>query len=497
MSNNLKFRIAAVDTLTKTLNNINASMSKLTRPLSQFRRDMANLKKAAGFDKIAASLKRVGTAASAVGAQIRSVAAPMLALVGGGTLAGLYALTTEWARLGLQISQTAQTLGLSTQQLQAWRGAAQALGISAETLDAGMKSLGDTIEDALYGRNAEALVMMNKLGLSIHRTKDGAIDTTRAMLDLSRGLSRIRSPQVQGLVARSFGVEGLLPLLRQGPKAIRAYQQRVAELGGVMSGPAIDAAERFGISLNYLRVAVGGLRNTIGQDLIPIVQPLVEQLTEWIAKNRELIASDISSAVRGLADWLKQVDFKKTLDGLTSFISGINSAVEAIGGWKTAAIAYGAIMTVNMLAPTLLLITALGKLAAAMAINYGGFAKGTAGLKTAFALGLGKVGLLGTAAYAGVEAGGLLYDKAIAGTSGGDLLGGIIAEILGKMGVKSANEAIDANTKGDASAGRVTFDHRHDHYHHGDGSVTTRTTTSVGSPGSGAVGYPQLGAFAP
>ncbi len=370
MTNKLKVEISAVDKITSVINRINESLSKLTRPISNLRRDMGNLNKAANGKKLADSLRRVGKAAMGVVDHLRNIAAPMLALIGGGTLAGLYALTTEWAQLGFQIGQTALTLGISTQALQAWRGAAQVMGISAAALDGGMKALGDTIEDALYGRNAQALVLMNKIGLSIHRTKDGAIDTTRALLDLSRGLSRIKSPQVQGLVARNFGVESLLPLLRQGPAAIAEYQRRVQELGGVMSGPAVDAAERFGISLNYLHIAAQGLKNSIGAKLIPILQPLIEQLTQWISLNRELIAMRIANFVQGLADWLKQVDFGKVLDGATKLVAKIDGMAQSVGGWKNVAIGFGAIMTLNMIAPILTLTAALVALAPAMAVAW-------------------------------------------------------------------------------------------------------------------------------
>src|SRR5260363_320773 len=213
MTGNTPFKIVitAVDKATATVHKINQSFDRLTRPIRRLNRSIKALGRASGFDRLGIALRFVTRTACDLAGQLRSIAAPMLALIGGGTIAGLWGLAKAWGLLG----------------------AAQAAGLSAQALDGGLKSLGESLEDALYGRNARALVTLNRLGIGIHKTAAGAIDTKRALLDLSSVIAQIKSPQVQGLVARTFGVESLLPLLRQGAEAIEAYQKRVAELGGV------------------------------------------------------------------------------------------------------------------------------------------------------------------------------------------------------------------------------------------------------------------------
>ena len=68
-------------------------------------------------------------------------------------------------------------------------------------------------------------------------------------------------------------------------------------LGGEMSGPALAAADEFQVHLLLLQTAVGGLKNSIGSALIPVLQPLVDQLTDWISANRELIATKVAGNV--------------------------------------------------------------------------------------------------------------------------------------------------------------------------------------------------------
>lgn len=424
MANNFQIIISAVDCATATVRKVNRSMERLTRPIAQIKRSMGSLSREMGLDKLGRSMMSVGKSAWDVAGKIGSIVSPLAAIAGVGSIAGIAALATEWARLGFEVGRTAATIGISTGTLQSLRGAAQLAGVSSEALTGGLKSLGDTMQDALYGRNQQALVMMNRLGIGIHRTADGTVDTTRAFMDLSRVLSGMHNPQVQGLIARTFGLEESLPLLRQGPAAIEAYQKKIADLGGVQSNAAIEAAAQLGMKMNMLHVAVGGVRNEIGARLAPILMPFIEQLTNWLGKNRELIATRVGEFVESFAHWLEKVDFNKVLNGITEFIKDIKSAVDWMGGWKNAAIALVVVMNGSLIASVVNLGVALGSAAA------GGLALFTRGLLLAGTnatslLGMaGKLGALGgLAGAAGYAVGtGLswLIDKGLSAVTGSE-----------------------------------------------------------------------------
>ncbi|MET3135637.1 hypothetical protein AAKU55_005951, partial [Oxalobacteraceae bacterium GrIS 1.11] len=234
MGNNFRIVISAVDRASTVVRTINASMERLTRPITQMQQSVRAFGREMGFDKVGKGIVQVGKSADELAGKLSSVAAPMLAIVGGGTLAGVAALATEWGRLGAEIGRSAAMIGTTSDSLQSLRGAAQAAGLSSEQLSGGLKGLGDTMQDALYGRNQQALVMLKRLGVGIHHTADGSIDAARGFRELSGSIAGIKSAQVQSLVARNLGLEAVLPLLRQGPAAIDAYEQKVAQLGGVM-----------------------------------------------------------------------------------------------------------------------------------------------------------------------------------------------------------------------------------------------------------------------
>jgi hypothetical protein len=363
MANNFQITISAVDRATAVVRKINASMDRLTGPITRMRQSMGALSKEAGFDKVARSIASTTKAAGQLTGKLANMLGPLAMLIGGGTIAGIAALATEWGRLGSEIGTSATMMDMNVNSLQSLRGAAAATGIGTQELTGGLKSLGDTMEDALYGRNQQALVVLNRLGIGIHKTKDGSIDAARGFRDLSGAISSVKNVQVQGLIARTFGLEAILPLLRKGPKAIEEYERKVASLGGVMSGQAIEASKNFEVSLNYLSIATQGVRNSIGEKLIPILQPLVERFTEWTAANRDLIATKVGEFVEGLAHWLNELDFKKVGDDLRAFGSDVDKVVDFLGGWKNAAIGLVFIMSAGLIGSVINLGKELGGLA--------------------------------------------------------------------------------------------------------------------------------------
>lgn len=449
MANNFQITISAVDRATAVVRKINASMARLTAPVTRLRQSISSLARETGFDKVGKGIVGVVKGTGELTGKLSALAGPLSLLIGGGTLAGIIALTTEWSRMGAEVGRTSEMMDVSYSTMQSLRGAASVVGVGAQELTGGLKSLGDTMEDALYGRNQQALVILNRLGVGIHHTANGSIDAARGVRDLSGAIAGIKNVQVQGVVARAFGLEALLPLLRQGPEAIDAYERKVASLGGVMSNEAVAGAERFQMSLNYLGIATQGVRNAIGERLLPILEPLVQRVTEWIAANRDLIATKVGEFVEGLAHWLNQLDFNEIGRQVREFGGKVEDLVDSMGGWKNAAIALFVFMNGSLIGSVINLGLAVGNLAiVAVPAAIRGFGlmasvvdatlvpavlKGllSAGLYTAgladLAAGIPIVGTL----LGGLSAGFLGLGAAIAATPIGWLIAGVAAVAFG------------------------------------------------------------------
>jgi hypothetical protein len=370
VANNFQIIISAVDRATATFKKVNAGMERLTRPTRELKKQFESFGKEAqqfakytGLDKVGKSLSRVANAAGDVARKVLSIAPPLAAIASLGTIAGIAELAVSWGRVGTEIANTASVLGVSTQDLQRFRGAARLAGLSAEDMTGGLRSLGATLEDATFGRNQQALIMMNKFGISLHRTKSGAVDATRALRDVANAIvAQGGNVEAQDLVAKTFGVEQLLPLLQKGSAGIDQFVAQAQKLGLVMTPDQIASAQEYANRMNALDLVLDNLKNTIGNALIPVLQPLIEQFTQWVVANKDLIATDIGNFVKNLAGWIKTVDFKKMIDD-------VNHVADAFGGWKTIAIGVGLIIAGPLLSSVVSLGAGLVQLGALLWAN--------------------------------------------------------------------------------------------------------------------------------
>lgn len=330
MANNFKITITAADKATATVRKVRDAIAQFTRPIRQVKSSIGALGRELGLDRVAGGLAKMARGAESVVAKVGGVVAAIAAVGGATSIAGIAALTREWAAAGAEVLRTSGILGIGTDRLQTLRGAAAAFGLEAADMTAGLKSIGDTMENALFGRDQQALAMLNRLGIQIKHTKDGAIDGAAGLMDLSRAIVRIKNVQAQGVVARTFGAEALLPLLQKGPAAIAAYEAAVKKTGSVQSPAQLRQAQEMTQQLGFLKLNIQGVGNAIMGSLAPALIPLIKQFSDWSQQNRAVISANVKGFVLGV------VDGAKALGGV---LGGAGGLINQTIGWKNAGIA--------------------------------------------------------------------------------------------------------------------------------------------------------------
>ena len=339
MANNFQIVISATDKATATVRKINDAMGRLTRPFQEVGKSFKSLGTELGLPKLAKGLGTVTRGATEAARGIAGIVAPMAAITGIGTISGIVALADGWAKVGRNVVYSAQNIGTGTGQLQAYEGAAKLVGIANGVMTQSLDTLGNTMEDALFGRNQQALMLFNRLGVGIKKTSTGAVDAVGQFKALAGAIYNIKNAQQQNLVAGQFGLSGLLPLIRQGPEAMDKLMAKARGLGLVLDGPALQAATDYANSLDAIKASGEGLRNSIGNALIPAVKPLVDQLTTWISNNRELVASKIGEWARDFAAWVKSIDWNQV--GAASRTSS-KGWVPLLEAWETGSSSWAA-----------------------------------------------------------------------------------------------------------------------------------------------------------
>jgi hypothetical protein len=291
MTNKFELVVSATDKATAVIKGINETISKATRPISELAKASKSLVKETGFHEFRESLSKVGDTAVDVGKELGALTGPMALIGGAGTIAGIAALADQWGRYGVEISHAAAGIGTTAAELQNLSAALSLDGISGDAVVSSMKGLSTTLHEAVSGRNMTALAMLNQLGVSLHKTASGAIDSKRALHDLADAIQRQHDPATQGFIAQTFGVQGILPVLQKGGAAFDEFTDKVQRNGAAMDEDGIKKAKEFGESLDELKSATTGVGNTIEKDWIPRLKPAVDGITKWISGNTDTAAT--------------------------------------------------------------------------------------------------------------------------------------------------------------------------------------------------------------
>lgn len=437
--------ISAVDKATASIRKIKASIANATKPATDLKASFAALGKEAGLDRVAKGIKSIGNAAQGAARHVTSMVPALASIAGIASAAGIAALATDFGRAGSEIKRTSGVIGVSAGDLQAYRGAAKLAGLSAEELTGGLRTLGQTIEDATFGRNQDALVMMHKFGIRLQKTKDGAVDTTRALKEVANAIvAQKGNVQAQSLIAGTFGVDALLPLLQKGEKGIDEFVAKARSMGLVLSDQQLAKGEKFNANILKLEASATRLKYSFGEAMAPAVERVINVVSRLVDKYGQVAATKVAEYVERFASWLDHVDWEKTADSVSKF-------VDSIGGVKGIAIAVAAISFAGPIAGVLSLIsnlTLLTTVAAPAAV------RALAGIGTsaaATAAGGAAAGGAGAAAGGGLLAtlGRFLINPLTVGTylgfRSGDLNSGEDAELARRRGTSSGQvEANDA-----------------------------------------------------
>lgn len=221
-----------------------------------------------------------------------------------GTLFGIAKTTADAGDHALKMSQK---LGIGVEALQELQFAAKLSDVSSEQLGQSLGLLSKNLT-AAKGGNKEAIKSFAVLGEKVSGLVRVGAPTDDVLGAIADRFSRMPDGAKKATIAMDlFGKSGkdLIPLLNQGSKGIEETRKRARELGVVLSEDTAQASEVFNDSLTELFGALTGVRNIIGSKLIPMLTPLIQALTDWIAVNKELIAQDLGEIVSALGDFLK------------------------------------------------------------------------------------------------------------------------------------------------------------------------------------------------
>ncbi|MCW9548011.1 phage tail tape measure protein [Klebsiella oxytoca] len=294
--------------------------------------------------KAKTSISDIGKAASKVQKQVGGITSrigKLAAVLTGGALtgggAGMLALAKNAAYAGDELLKLSSRLGVGSESLSKWIYAAGSAGISQDKFSDSTKKLNANISAAAQGSKTAQLAFA-RAGVKIRDTTGKLKSTDQVLLEVSDMFKKMPEGIYKAdLAIALFGQSGaaMVPLLEKGRAEILALQQEGKELGHVFSDTEAQMAGEFASGLDYVKNAVAGVGQTIGRRLIPVLLPVIRQISAWITANRGLINTKIdetitrvSTAIDGLKSYLPAL-----IENIRSAWTTADNFAQSLGGW--------------------------------------------------------------------------------------------------------------------------------------------------------------------
>lgn len=344
------------------------SVAALDREYEALERQLKGLRRAQErWNRAAQASRRVGSTfrdmTTDIGRQVRRLTIG-LGLAGG----AVFGLASSTAALGDNVAKTADKLGIGIEALQELRYAAERSGVSTESFDTALERMVRNLGEASQGTGT-AKDALDQLGLSAEELIQ--LEPEEALGLIADRMGQVGTQAEQAAIAADiFGRSGvgMINMLRGGSRGLRQLRDDARRTGYVLSEKAARDAEVFQDTLLDTQLALKGVKNTVGAELLPVVTRAMRRLGDAVIANREEIQA-WSEAFAGNVERALPI-IGQVLDGMGEVGSAVGGLVgqtaELAGGWDNLGIAIGAALAANTMLKIVKFGVAIGRLVASV-----------------------------------------------------------------------------------------------------------------------------------
>lgn len=213
----------------------------------------------------------LGTLTSAFGGLQGKILEFTAAIASGALFREAISSTIEFEK---SVYRLATTFGITTQQASAFAGAAEEVGISQETLTGAALKLDRQVKANESTINAWGLATRDANGHLLDQTTlmEKAIDRLK---DFKQGTDRNEA----ALTFFGRGVGDVNQLLLLTPERVESVKTKMEALGLTIGTDNVEAMMQYKISMNDVDLVWKGIKKTIAEALMPVLQ----DLADWFA----------------------------------------------------------------------------------------------------------------------------------------------------------------------------------------------------------------------
>lgn len=400
------------------------------------------------------SLRDIGTAGSEL---MRKIGIPAFLSFSAVSYGAIRAMQSSMDYAGA-IQDASDRTGAGVENYQALSNMLGMVGGTAEDAEISFTKFNKGVSDGAAGADKNFAALMKKMGISLKNAKGDLVGLTDVLPDLAASFEKNTDPAVRTRIAMElFGKGGtkMIPILAKGREGVVAWIKEQERLGVIVKESSVAALDDLGDGVGQVQTQVRSLLTNAMAKLAPVLIPIVTQMTEWIAANKDFIQTEIVGAITDIANALKQVNWVEVFKGIKETIKDIKGFIDAIGGVKTLIYGLGLAWAAGPIAALMSIMGAVWRLRLAFtALSVSAAASGTAvagsfgtaataSMVSNLSVLARSAGLLGAAALVGYGIGTAINSALSESTK--DKIGEIVARALAFFGNDEAKRALNAN----------------------------------------------------
>lgn len=343
---------------------------RLTPALRRLKTVMQSTGRVNAFQKLARDMGLAERSAYRLGFTLgRTVKYGAIAAAGGTALAG-----AALVRFGKQSADAldanaalAKQINFSADALRTLQGTADRYNVSQEAVTAGLTKFNVSFGRLKQGQGA-FYTYLKKTNPALAEQFKHVGSTESAFVLLSDAIAKTADPAKRAALVKAAGLsQEFLRFFADGPDDLRQTIKEVIRYQGLLGPKAARDAAAYGDAMDNIGLAWRGLRDKLTVSALPVVIPLLQDLADFMANNRERIATgfreiavDVGGALRDLGKWVNSDKGREFFAGLWPELQKVGAAfrdialsvkdlagaIKDLGGWKAvigAVIAYKAV----------------------------------------------------------------------------------------------------------------------------------------------------------
>jgi hypothetical protein len=251
------------------------------------------------------------------------------------------------------------------------------VGGSAEDAEAALLKYSKGAGEAARGGNKEFASLLRKMKIPLKDSKGNVTNLSNALPQLAKSFARNTDENLRNNMAITlFGKGGakMIPVLDGIAAGTISMLEAQKLMGSIVGKDSVEALDDLGDSLSAVETQTKAtLTNALGK-LVPVIKPIVDNLSKWIAANQGLIQTSIVQTLTEVANALKGVDWKAVISDVKETAKTIRDVVKALGGIKGIVIGLGVAFIAGPIAAILSIAGALFSFVTGMVALVGGWA---------------------------------------------------------------------------------------------------------------------------